>query len=145
MKRKEYILLLTASVIASLVGGLISGYVFSGKTAVAQESKQAGIMVQAEQFRLVGKDGKLLAALAVSEDTGEPFLAIYSKKDDKYRAMLDLFNGGPRLILRDVTGQTRATLGTTEVVNQPKGILETRGVSSMVFFDSDGKQIWSAP
>ncbi len=144
MKRKEYILLLSASVFAALLGGLLSGHIFSGKTAVAGETQQTGL-VKAEQIQLVGKDGKLLAILAASEDTGEPFFAIYSKKDNKYRAMLDLFNGGPRLVLRDVTGQTRATFGTTEVVDKNKGILETRPVQSLVFFDSDGKLIWSAP
>jgi hypothetical protein len=145
MKRKEYIVLLSAAIIAGLFGGLISGYVFSEKTAIAQETPQAGIMLQAEQFRLVGKDGKVLAALAVSQDTGEPFFAIYSKKDDKYRAMLDIFDGGPRLVLRDVTGQTRATFGATEVVDKHKGILEKRGVASLVFFNNNGELVWSAP
>ena len=145
MKRKEYILLLSVSIVAALLGGLLSGYIFSGKTAVAGESPQTGIMMQAEQFQLVGKDGKLLAVLATSEDTGEPFFAIYSKKDDKYRAMIDLFDGGPRLILRDVTGQTRATFGATKIVDKNKGILEKRAVSSLTFFDSDGKLVWSAP
>jgi len=145
MKRKEYILLLSASIFAALIGGLVSGYIFSEKTAVAEEAPPSSIMVQAGQFQLVGKDGKLLAALAISEDTGEPFFAIYSKKDDKYRAMLDLFDGGPRLVLRDVTGQTRATFGATEVVDKNKGILEKRAVSSLTFFDSDGKLVWSAP
>jgi hypothetical protein len=144
MKRKEYILLLSASIIASLLGGLLSGYIFSGKTAIAEESPQTGL-VKAEQIQLVGKDGKLLAILAASEDTGEPFFAIYSRKDNNYRAMIDLFGGGPRLILRDVTGQTRATFGATEVVDKNKGILEKRAVSSLTFFDSDGKLIWSAP
>jgi len=145
MKRKEYILLLSASIVAALLGGLLSGYIFSGKTAVAVEPQQTGIMVQAEQFRLVGKNGKTLAVLATSMDTGEPFFAIYSKKDDNYRAMLDLFDGGPRLIMRDVTGQTRATFGATEVVDKTRGTLEKRAVSSLAFFDSDGKLVWSAP
>ena len=145
MKRKEFIILLCAAIIAGLLGGLMSGYVFSEKTAIAQETPQKDIMVQAEQFRLVGKDGKVLAALAVSPDTGEPFFAIYSKKDDKYRAMLDIFDGGPRLVLRDVMGQTRATFGATEVVDKSKGILEKRGVSSLVFFNSNGELVWSAP
>jgi hypothetical protein len=145
MKRKEYILLLSASIVAALLGGLFSGYIFSGKTAIAVETPPQTGLVKAEQIQLVGKDGKLLAVLASSEDTGEPFFAIYSKKDNNYRAMLDLFDGGPRLILRDVTGQTRATFGATEVVDKNKGILEKRAVSSLSFFDSDGKLIWSAP
>jgi hypothetical protein len=70
---------------------------------------------------------------------------IFRKKDDNYRAMIDLFDGGLRLILRDVTGQTRATFGAIEVVDKNKGILEKRAVSSLTFFDSDGKLIWSAP
>ncbi|MGB9597842.1 MAG: hypothetical protein ACPL7B_16275, partial [Candidatus Poribacteria bacterium] len=101
--------------------------------------------LQAEQFRLVDKNGRILAVLAISPDTREPFFAIYSRQDDKYRAMIDILNGGPRFVLRDVTGQTRVTLGATEVVNKSKGILEKRAVSSLVFFNSNGEMIWSAP
>lgn len=142
MNRKQYIILLVSAVIAALLGGLLSGYIFSEKSVIAQET---GTMLQAEQFRLVDKNGKILAVLAISPDTREPFFAIYSKHDDKYRAMIDIFNGGPRLVLRDVTGQTRVTLGATEVVNKPKGILEKKAVSSLIFFNSNGEMIWSAP
>ncbi|HGE70750.1 TPA: hypothetical protein ENX78_07945 [Candidatus Poribacteria bacterium] len=145
MNRKQYIVLLSSAIIAGLLGGLISGYIFSEKTVIAQEAPQTSTLLQAEQIRLVGSDGKILAVLAVSPDTREPFFAIYSRKDDKYRAMIDIFDGGPRLVLRDVTGQTRVTLGATEVVNKPKGILEKRAVSSLTFFNSNGELIWSAP
>ncbi len=94
---------------------------------------------------MVDKNGRILAVLAISPDNNEPFFAIYSRQDDKYRAMIDIFQGGPRLVLRDVTGQTRVTLGATEVVNKSKGILEKRAVSSLVFFNSNGEMIWSAP
>ncbi len=48
MNRKQYIILLSSTIIAALLGGLLSGYIFSEKTVVAQET-QTGTMLQAEQ------------------------------------------------------------------------------------------------
>jgi hypothetical protein len=141
MKRKDYILLLAVSVISGLIGGFASKIVFE-KTAIAQE--QQGVSLQGQDIRLLSKDGKILAALAVSPNTGEPFFFI-NGKDGKYRIMFNIDQGSPQVIIRDNNAQTRMELGATEITNRTKGTVEKRPESSIVMFNEDGKLIWSAP
>jgi len=140
MKKGTLALLLVVSIISGLVGGITSKFIFDGKSAIAQEE----ISIQAQDFRLVSKDGKVKAALSVSPDTGEPFLII-NGKDEKYRLMLNLDRDSPQIILRDDKAQTRLVIGTTEITNRLKGTIERRPESSLVMFNKDGKLIWSAP
>jgi hypothetical protein len=141
MKRKDYILLLVISVISGLIGGFASKMVFD-KTAIAQEGQETSL--QGQDIRLLSKNGKVLAALAVSPDTGEPFFFI-NGKDGKYRIMFNIDQGSPQIMLRDNNAQTRMELGATEITNQSKGTIEKRPESSIVMFNKDGKLIWSAP
>jgi len=143
MKRKDYILLLVVSIISGLIGGFASKIFFEGKTAIAQEGQQA-ISLQGQDIRLLSKDGKVMAALAVSPDTGEPFFII-NGKDGKNRIMLNLEQGSPQIVLRDNNAQTRLVLGTYEMTSRTRGTIEKRPESSMVMFNKDGKLIWSAP
>ncbi|MGQ9610965.1 MAG: hypothetical protein ACUVWN_16840 [bacterium] len=145
MKKKEFILFLSASIFAGLIGGMLSSQLIFNKTAYAQEEQQYGTLVQAQELRLVDKNGNPLIALAISENTGEPFLLMYSKKDNKYRFMIDIDDGNPRLIMRDKEAQTRIVLGSAEVTSKLKGTIEKKPISSIVMFDKDGKLIWSAP
>ncbi len=140
MKKGTFILLLVVSVISGLIGGIASKFIFDGKSAIAQEE----ISIQAQDFRLISKDGKVRAALSISPDTNEPFLII-NGKDEKYRLMLNLDRDSPQIILRDDKAQTRLVIGTTEVTNRIKGTIERRPESSLVMFNKDGKLIWSAP
>ncbi|MGB9594796.1 MAG: hypothetical protein ACPL7B_00835 [Candidatus Poribacteria bacterium] len=140
MKRGTFILLLIISIISGLIGGIVSKFIFDGKSAIAQEE----ISIQAQDFRLVSKDGKVKAALSISPDTGEPFLII-NGKDGKYRLMLNLDHDSPQIILRDDKAQTRLVIGTTEITNRIKGTIERRPESSLIMFNKDGKLIWSAP
>lgn len=145
MKKNEFILFLSASIFAGLIGGILSNQLIFNKTAYAQEEQQYGTLVQAQELRLVDKNGNPLIALAISENTGEPFLLMYSKKDNKYRFMIDIDDGNPRLIMRDKEAQTRIVLGSAEVTSKLKGTIEKKPISSIVMFDKDGKLIWSAP
>ncbi|HGE72693.1 TPA: hypothetical protein ENX78_17785 [Candidatus Poribacteria bacterium] len=140
MKKGTLALLLVVSIISGLVGGITSKFIFDGKSAIAQEETS----IQAQDFRLVSKDGKVKAALSISPDTGEPFLII-NGKDEKYRLMLNLDRDSPQIILRDDKAQTRLVIGTTEITNRLKGTIERRPESSLVMFNKDGKLIWSAP
>lgn len=146
MKKKEFILFLSASVFAGLIGGIISTQLIFNRIAYAQEDQQYGTLIQAQELRLVDKKGNPLIALAISETTGEPFLIIYSKKDNKYRFMVDIDgDSNPRLIMRDKEAQTRIVLGSAEVTSKLRGTIEKKPVSSIVMFDKDGKLVWSAP
>lgn len=140
MKKGTFILLLAVSIISGLIGGIASKFIFDGKSAIAQEETS----IQAQDFRLVSKDGKVKAALSISPDTGEPFLII-NGKDGKYRLMLNLDRDSPQIVLRDDKAQTRLVIGTTEMTNRIKGTIERRPESSIVMFNKDGKLLWSAP
>lgn len=145
MKKKEFILFLLASIFAGLIGGILSNQLIFNKTAYAQAEQQYDTLIQAQELRLVDKKGNPLIALATSEATGEPFLVMYSKKDNKYRFMIDIDDNNPRLIMRDKDAQTRIVLGSAEVTSKLRGTTEKKPISSIVMFDKDGKLIWSAP
>jgi len=140
--KKRFALLLIVSIISGLIGGIASKFIFDEKSAIAQDSQET--FIQAQEFRLVSKDGKILSALAISPDTGEPFMFI-NGKDGKYRLMLNLDHGSPQIILRDYKAQTRLVIGSTEITSKARGITEKRPESSLVMFDGEGKLIWSAP
>jgi hypothetical protein len=141
MKRKDYILLLVVSLISGLIGAFATKTIFDGNTAVAQEE---GTSLQGQDIRLLNKDGKVMAALAISPDTGEPFFII-NGKDGKHRIMLNIEQGSPQITLRDNDAQTRLVLGNYEMTNRNKGTIDKRSESSIVMFNKDGKLIFSAP
>jgi hypothetical protein len=58
---------------------------------------------------------------------------------------LSLFEANPMLLLKDNTGTPRAVLGYVALGDTATGGVEQRPVSSLVFFDKDGKVIWQAP
>ena len=142
MKKEIFAILIIVSIVSGLIGGLTSKFIFDGKSAIAEDSQETSL--QAQDIRLVNKDGKVMAALAISPDTGEPFLFI-NGKDGKYRLMLNIDHGSPQVILRDNNAQSRLIIGSSEITSRNKGTVEKRPESSMVMFDKDGKLIWLAP
>ena len=52
---------------------------------------------------------------------------------------------GPSVILTSKSGKTRAVLGRVELEVTATGETRERPESSLVFFDKDGKCMWSAP
>lgn len=148
------LMLLLLCIIAGIAGGLMSSVTFkecyliaqtTGQPSSSLEGQELGTLVQAHEIRLIDKAGNPLAVLTTSIDTGEPFMALYDKKDHKYRIMFDVVDGNPRIILRDEKAQTRLVLGGAEIVGKLKGTTERRATSSIVMFNPNGKLIWSAP
>jgi len=144
MKKGNYILILAVSVISGLIGGLISNQLFNTKDAYAQETKEPLAIVEAQEFHLVNKQGKVFAALAISSQNNEPFLII-NGQDGKHRMMFNIDKGSPQIILKDNDAQTRMILGMSEVASKFRDTVEKRPESSIVMFNKDGKLIWSAP
>jgi hypothetical protein len=56
-----------------------------------------------------------------------------------------LFEANPMLLLKDNTGTPRAVLGHVALGDTATQGVEQRPVSSLVFFDKNGKVIWQAP
>lgn len=92
MRRSQYLLIVTLTVISGLVGGAASNWLFMERTVVAQEEKHNKVII-AEEFRLVDEDGKICAILGKNpedtEENGWPSglvrrgLWLYDKNNDK--------------------------------------------------------------
>jgi hypothetical protein len=131
-------------------------------------------VVRAEEFRLVGRDGKTRAMLDLVGN--EPGLVLIDQ-NDSVRAMLNLADSGrPGLSLWDQDGKTHAMLGQTYLMlndqndttraelhladsGQPGlGLIDQNGTTRVelvltkpdgqprfALADQDGKVIWSKP
>jgi hypothetical protein len=142
-------------------------WVLAGATsrAQAQNPDEAGKVVRAEEFRLVGKDGKTCAMLKLL--AGEPCLALYDQTGKrrvalgllksgepelelcdltgKSRAVMGMDESGqPWLELRDQTGEARAVLGASETTTQDGGKV-SYPESSLILFSPAGSVVWQAP
>ena len=94
----QYAVVLTLAVVAGLVGGVASSWLFLRAPLFAHKTPQVAEVIRARSFELVDEDGELRAALTLVN--GEPFLGL-KDKNDKLRAALTLVNGEPFLGLRD--------------------------------------------
>jgi len=111
---------------AGIIGGLMSGSLIWGEPVLAQESSAPVKVLAAEEFRLIGQDGKVRARLAAQADGAEGLtfydgsgkiraefgvnaagvseLALYDqagkqRKPEGFAYLFVLPNGGPRLSL----------------------------------------------
>ena len=132
MTRKAYGVLVMMTMIAGMVGGFLSNHLLVGGVVTAQESGQSAKIVEAEEFRLVTKDGKPratlllwngdLPALTLADSTchNRVFLGVFNEeqpalllndKGCKQRVALDLQPDGlPSLTLRDKNDHPRARM-----------------------------------
>ncbi len=167
MNRKQYCLMVVLTLVAGLAGGVVSSQFLIGEPVFAQKMPQHQKVVEAEEFRLVDKDGNTRTALRVV--TGAPMLLMISKddkvalqiglnpvnewpllvlrdKNERDRATLCLnANGKPSLYLLDENRKVRVTLGSTPLKVPGTGPITKRSVSTLVLFDEEGNVIWSAP
>jgi hypothetical protein len=125
MTRNESLSIVLLAAVAGWIGGMMSGVVLRSEPAIAQQPSAATI-VSAEQFRVVGKEGKVRAVIGEHPDgsssaafydlhgkvrvemginaAGVSELALYDEvgKQPKPQGFAYLFvlpNGGPRLSL----------------------------------------------
>jgi len=71
MDKKQYTLTVTLAVVAGLVGGVVSSWLFVGTPVFAQKTEVAWV-IKANRFTVVDEDGKERAALTLL--AGEPRL-----------------------------------------------------------------------
>jgi len=163
MNKKQYVLTVALAVVAGLLGGVVSSFLFMGTPVFAQKTEIPEV-IRAKSFEVVDKDGKRRAALGMV--FGEPSLALFDK-NDKRRALLSLLDGEPGLYLydkneqpraalgmdggepglwlKDKNNKLRAALGRAELEVMKTGETRQRPAGSLVLFDKDGNVIWSAP
>ncbi|MFX0199358.1 MAG: hypothetical protein ACFFCW_24810 [Candidatus Hodarchaeota archaeon] len=88
MYREEYILLLTLALVAGLVGGVISSQFLMSQPVFAEKKAVRQKVAEAEEFRLVDKSGRTLAALRLSREPKQPELVLFASTDPDYKTVL---------------------------------------------------------
>ena len=156
MKRRQYLLLITLTVVAGLIGGAVSNWLFVARTAEAQETKKHEKVVIAEQFRLVDKEGNLRGAIGLSGKEA-PKLWFYDEGGTPRIGMVLSDKGVPTLEFSDGVGKPRIgmnlsdkgvpTLGLYDEVGTPRlgMVLSDKGGPGLVLCDEGGTVMWSAP
>lgn len=109
MSKREYGIVIVVAAAAGLVGGGISGRLFTVGSVFAQETSRRFQVIEAEEFRLVERDGKPCGRFHVDRN-GRPALFLFDKHGE-VRAVLGVTpSGSPHLALSDKDGKVRATL-----------------------------------
>ncbi len=128
----QYAVVLTLAVVAGLVGGVASSWLFLRAPMFAHKTPQVAEVIRAKQFVVVDQDGNMRAELSLNKD-GEPGLRLYDK-DGKTSVMLSLNKDEePSLWLADKSGKRRAGLGLDN------------GEPRMAFVGKNGQVLFRAP
>jgi hypothetical protein len=105
MSKKQYSLMLVLALVAGLVGGVVSSQFFIGKSAFAEKKAKPQKVIEAQEFRLVDKEGKTRAMLGPTQTSyasaGEPRLVFLDKKDVPKMVLRVDHQGDPHLVLAD--------------------------------------------
>jgi hypothetical protein len=113
---KTYLLI---SIMAGILGGILSPLIFAEKNVLAEMRFPS--VSTAEEFRLVDAQGRMRALLAFSAD-GEPYLALLDQHETR-KVWLGLSKESG-LAIRDIDGNTRLVLS-----------LDRQGEPTLVFSD----------
>ena len=110
MNKKQFSLLLMLSLLAGLVGGMLTSQFFLGTPVLAEKKVGAQNVIVAEEFRLVDKEDKILSTWGMY--AGGPGIVLFGK-NGQFRAVFSLTSPdeGPILTFADNKGNHRATVG----------------------------------
>jgi len=110
MNRRQFSLLLVLSLLAGLVGGILTSQFFLGTPVLAEKKVGAQNVIVAEEFRLVDKEDNILSTWGMY--AGGPGIVLFGK-NGQFRAVFSLTSPdeGPILTFADNKGNHRATVG----------------------------------
>ena len=110
MNKKQFGLQLALSLLAGLVGGILTSQFFLGTPALAEKKLDPQNVVTAEEFRLVDKEGKIISTWGLY--AGGPGMVLFNKKG-QFRAVFSLTSPdeGPVLTFADNKGNHRVIVG----------------------------------
>lgn len=164
MSSKQQGMTILLALVAGLTGGLLSSQFLSGQPVFAQRQLEHKKVLRAEIFELVDDEGNLRGSL--TEQNGSVVLRLAGKRSSFLNAFLtrtsaDLELGtyakgkisvhvgtkGFQISLADRLdpARVRAVLGDVNLQDEVTGQIETRGPSSLVLFDEDGRVLWKGP
>ncbi len=151
----QYAVVLTLAVVAGLVGGVASSWLFLRAPMFAHKTPQVAEVIRAKQFVVVDQDGNMRAELSLNAD-GKPGMALYDE-NEKYRVTLGLNKDGePGLRLYDKDGKTSVMLSLNKD-EEPSlwladksgkrraGIGLDNGEPRMAFVGKNGQVLFRAP
>ena len=110
MNKKQFSLLLMLSLLAGLVGGMLTSQFFLGTPVLAEKKVGAQNVIVAEEYRLVDKEDNILSTWGMY--AGGPGIVLFGK-NGQFRAVFSLTSPdeGPILTFADNKGNHRATVG----------------------------------
>ncbi len=131
MKHKGVAAVAALTILGGVLGGMISGWLFSSQAQAKNQIDTYADSVSARIFRLVDAQGNLRAALCFDKGTINPSLVMLDKSGN-IRAYLSVSEAGPSLVFRDQNNKAR--LGIR---------FEENGVSSINCLDGQGQALVS--
>ena len=166
MHRRDYYNVVVVALLAGLIGGMISGGLFSPEDVTAKEKPRRLKILEAEGFRLVDPSGRTRAVLQTVAD-GSVGLVMVSKEGVVRSAFGVEANGNVVLDLKDEKSQSHATVSVTSAGNPSLTLLdknraggaflgegtipfsnlivEERPAGSLILANKDGRVVWRAP
>ena len=109
MSKKQYSLMVVVAFVGGLMGGVLSSQLLMGQPAHADNKAKAQKIIEAEEFRVVDKDGRKRAQLMLT-DLGSPALLLRDE-NEVIRLHVQLVpKGFPVLWFRDANGLLKASL-----------------------------------
>lgn len=155
MLRKQYELVFV-TIIAGLIGGVASNWIFRADPIFAQKVPQNRKAIRAEQFILVDEQGNDRAVLLTVD--GHAFLSIADKNKQPRITLGVAADGSPSLNLLGKDKKPRVILdvtpdnATTRLNLYDKGgsaafvlSIEANGESGLALMDKNKAILWSAP
>jgi hypothetical protein len=135
---------------ASLVLGLVVACLVMydiglrrGQAIRAAAPARAERVVAAQEFEVLGGDGKVRARLTTAND--RPTLVMYDTDSKTPRALFGVTTAGdPLLTLLDRDGKTPRLIADLTASSSPSSLAKTSR-AGLHLYDSSGKAVWTAP
>jgi len=164
MNRKQHTLTIVLSLVAGLVGGVVSTQLFMGQPVFAEKKPTHQKVLRAERFELVDKEGFVWGKLEQMADGG--VISINFKSKGASFANLCLADtlavvglgtptigtinftvdeNGSQLRLFNQDNKLGAVFGSIDLKIPRTGEIIKRPISSIVLFDEDENVLWKAP
>ncbi len=135
MNRKQYLLLVALTVLAGLIGGAVSNWVFMARSAVAEGVPTAEEVVLAKRFILADEKGNIRSIWGVTPGDDEVAL-MFLDKDGKVRVNMGTRSGSAGLIVGDKNEKSRAIMSVNPNGDPMLTLSGKNGVEKIDLFQS---------